>query len=158
MTKENSWAVIFHSGAFLLITPALFSNKSAGPHAASNWAAHAFTSSSKEISTASRSWAPSNSLRSDLISFSVRPHPATVYPNRANSMAIARPKPRVTPVITTNFEAMVFPSNGPRFWCRRQAGTGIPPHPSLLLLWFFCLRHQPVAGGFLLPLYLHDLA
>src|SRR5581483_10424413 len=35
ITLENSWALICHSGAFLLMTPALFKRRSGGPWALS---------------------------------------------------------------------------------------------------------------------------
>src|ERR1017187_4656077 len=106
MTWENSCALISQSRAFRLMTPALFSTRSGGPGDLSSQPAHTFTSSSEETSTVAKSCGGPNCRRSSWISFSDRPHPQTVCPSRANSSTIARPNPRVTPVIRTIFTAI----------------------------------------------------
>src|ERR1035437_4859036 len=106
ITWENSCALMSHSRAFRLITPALFNTRSGGPHDLSSRLAHAFTSSSDEISTVAKSCGGPTCRRSCWIAFSDLPQPQTVCPSRANSSTIARPKPRVTPVIRTIFPAI----------------------------------------------------
>ena len=59
---------------------------------------------SPATSTATKPWGAPNCFCNCAISFSERPQPSTVWPNRINSSAIARPSPRATPVMR-----MVFP-------------------------------------------------
>src|ERR1039457_962177 len=58
------------------------------------------------MSTVANSCSEPTCRRSWSITLSERPHPKTVCPSRANSSTIARPSPRVTPVIRTIFLAI----------------------------------------------------
>ena len=80
---------------------ALFSRRSGALPAFKIASAHERTWSSEVTSTTAKSFGFPNFLFNASISGRDRPQPITMCPQRMNSSAIARPRPRVTPVMRT---------------------------------------------------------
>ncbi len=103
---SNSASLIFHNRAFRLMSAALLINMSGGPDRARTDFAQRITAASSATSTASKRWGAPWWWFISSMAVAERPHPITVWPKRTNSSVMARPRPRVTPVIRTVLEAM----------------------------------------------------